>query len=60
MNYADDNTPYAMKNTTEEVIKQLEKRTNSLLQWISQKFLKANSNKSHLLLSDSVAKVVKI
>ena len=35
VNYAEDNTPYAMKNTTEEVITQLEKSTNSLLLWIS-------------------------
>ena len=60
VNYADDNTPYAMRSTTEEVILQLEKCTNSLLQWISQNFLKANPDKSHLLLSDRGDKIVKI
>ena len=60
VNYADDNTPYAMENSTEEVIRQLEKYTNSLIQWISQNFLKANPNKSHLLLSESGNNVVQI
>ena len=60
VNYVDDNTPYAMENSTEEVIRQLEKCTNSLIQWISQNFLKANPNKSHLLLSESGNNVIQV
>ena len=58
VNYADDNTPYAFENTTEEVILNLERRTSILFQWISQNFLKANPDKSHLLLSDKNERIL--
>ena len=60
VNYADDNTPYAIEYSTEGVIKNLENCTSSLLLWISQNFLKANPNKSHLLLSHRGDKTLKI
>ena len=60
VNYTDDNTPYAMKNNIDEVIERLEKCTTLLLQWVSQNFLKANPDKSHLLLSDGADNIVKI
>ena len=60
VNYADDNTPYAFEDTTDGVIKNLESCTALLLQWISNNFLKANPDKSHLLLSDSSDKALQI
>ena len=52
-NYADDNSPFACKDDTENVILQLENDTKTLLNWVSQNGLKANPYKFHLLLSDS-------
>ena len=50
-NYADDNTPYATSNDIESVIKRLESDSIILFQWIGNNGLKANPDKSHLLLN---------
>ena len=52
INYADDNTPYACAESCEGVITNLKKCTETLFIWIRQNFLKANPEKSHLVLSD--------
>ena len=49
--YADDNTPYYIGNTPEEVISQLEKSSESIFEWIEKNGMKANPDKCHLLLS---------
>ena len=50
INYADDNTHYACEINVEEVITTLENSAKSLFQWINDNFLKANHDKSHILL----------
>ena len=50
-NYADDNTPYAISYSNEEVISQLEAYARILFEWLRNNCLKANPDKSHLILS---------
>ena len=40
--YADDNTPYCIGKTPEEVISQLEKSSKSILEWFENNGMKAN------------------
>ena len=49
--YADDNTPYCIGKTPEEVISQLEKSSKSIFEWFDNHGLKGNPDKSHLLLN---------
>ena len=49
--YADDTTLYAVKENNESVIDVLGTSSEKLLNWIKNNFMKANSDKSHLLLS---------
>ena len=49
--YADDNTPYCIGKTPEEVISQLEKSSKSIFEWFEKNGMKANPDKCHLLLS---------
>ena len=49
--YADDNTPYCIGKTPEEVISQLEKSSKSIFEWFENNGMKANPDKFHLLLS---------
>ena len=52
VNYADDNTPYAMACDVESVVAKLEREYNILFQWLKFNYLKANPDKSHLLLNE--------
>ena len=49
--YADDNTPYCIGKTPEEVINQLEKSSKSIFEWFEKNGLKGNPDTCHLLLS---------
>ena len=49
--YADDNTPYNFDFNLDNVISNLKKSTNSLLNWFRENHLKANADKCHLLVS---------
>ena len=49
--YADDNTPYCLGKTPEEVISQLEKSSKSNFEWFENNGMKANPDKCHLFLS---------
>ena len=51
INYADDNTPFATGQDTESVIKLIEHDSGILFQWLANNVVKANPDKSHLLLS---------
>ena len=46
--YADDNTPYNFDFNLDNVISNLEKSTNSLLNWFRENHMKANADKCHL------------
>ena len=50
-NYADDTTPYTSQVNTDAVIRSLEKCALLLFKLFTYNFMKANSDKSHLLLS---------
>ena len=47
--YADDDTPYCIGKTPEEVISQLEKSSKSIFEWFENNGLKGNPDKCHLL-----------
>ena len=49
--YADDDTPYCIGKTPEEVISQLEKSSKSIFEWFENNGLKGNPDKCHLFLS---------
>ena len=49
--YADDNTPYCIGKTPEEVLSQLEQSSKSIFEWFANNGLKGKPDKSHLLLS---------
>ena len=51
INYADDNTPFAIAQDNESVIKLIEHDSAILFQWLANNVVKANPDKSHLLLS---------
>ena len=51
--YADDTTIYTVKENKESVINTLEASSPPLFTWFNNNFMKANSDKSHILLSCS-------
>ena len=58
--YADDNTPYNFGFNIDNVIRNLEKSTNSLLNWFRENHMKANADKCHLLVSSDKVCTAKI
>ena len=60
VSYADDNTPYNLDFNLENVISNLEKSTNSLLNWFRENHMKANAGKCHLLVSSNESCTAKI
>ena len=53
--YADDNTLYSVQKNREAVINTIETSLQVLFDWLSDTFMKANSGKSHLLISGKEA-----
>ena len=51
VSYADDNSPYCIGKTPEEVISQSEKSSKTIFGNFQNDGMKANPNKCHLLLS---------
>ena len=58
--YADDNTPYNFDFSLDNVISNLEKSTNCLLNWFRENHMKANVDKCHLLVSSNESCTAKI
>ena len=58
--YADDNTQYNFDFSLDNVISNLEKSTNSLLNWFRENHMKANADKCHLLVSSNESCTAKI
>ena len=50
-NYADDNTPYAINENIDGLIKILENDSSILIKWFSDNYLVMNAAKSHLLVT---------
>ena len=46
--YADDNTPYALGDSIDDVIKSLQNDSVNLFKWFLDNQMKANSDKCHL------------
>ena len=58
--YADDNTPYVVKNIIKSVIKSLENTSVELFEWFSDNQMKANPNKCHFRTSESKDLVIDV
>ena len=50
-NYADDSTPFSAKNNHKSVLDELELSSSILFKWLRLNYMKANTDKSHILLS---------
>ena len=50
-NYADDSTPFSAKESHKKVVEELENSSSILFEWLQSNYMKANAEKSHLLLS---------
>ena len=48
-NYADDNSPCMFKQDIESVITKLEEDSQSLIEWVNNNALRANTDNFHLL-----------
>ena len=51
--YADNNTPYVSSDSIEDVIRILENDSIKLFKWFSDKIMKANKDKCHLIVSSN-------
>ena len=51
--YADDNTPYVIRENTTEVIEALESSFKELMQWFTNNQVKTNADKYQLLTSSN-------
>ena len=51
--YADDTTPYAMKENTLKVFMEIEDNAGCVFNWFSANYFKANTKKSHFLLTSN-------
>ena len=58
--YPEDNTPYNFGFNLDNVIRNLEKSTNFLLNWFRENHMKANADKCHLLVSSDESCTAKI
>ena len=52
-NYADDSTPFSAKLNRKSVVEELQISSSVLFTWLRNNYMKANTEKSHLLLSGS-------
>ena len=52
-NWADDNTPYVIEDNVEKLLDSLKEEANVILDWFDFNEMKANSDKSHLLVINS-------
>ena len=59
-NYADDNTPYAIESSVEQLLVILENETSTLLEWFHWNDMKSNNDKCHLLVLNHEDNLVKI
>ena len=51
--YADDTTPYAMKENTVQVLKEIDDKSACVFNWFSANYFKANPKKSYFLLTSN-------
>ena len=58
--YANDNTPFVVRENTTNFIKALEDIGKNLIKWFSDNQMKLNTDKSHVLLNSQGPKTIKI
>ena len=58
--YADDNTPFVVRDNIADVTKALEEIGENLLSWFSNTEMKLNTDKCHLLLNSQEPNTLKI
>ena len=58
--YADDNTPYVVKNNIRSIIKSLKNTGVELFEWFSDNQMKANPDKCHFITSESKDLVINV
>ena len=51
--YADDTTPYAMKENSLQVLNEIKDKAGCVFNWFSANYFKANPKKSHFLLTSN-------
>ena len=51
--YADDNTPYSLGKTKDEVLNEIKLASDKLFTWFQDNYMKINPDKFHLLLSNT-------
>ena len=59
-NYSDDSTPDNEDKNMEFVVNNLEHLPSILFKWLNDNYIKVNTNKSHLLVSQNVRATAKI
>ena len=52
-NYADDNSTYSVEGNILDLLKCLEHKTSTVLNWFKINEMKSNSNKCHLIVSEN-------
>ena len=58
--YADDNTPFLVRDKIKDVIKALQETEKNLVNWFSNNEMKLNTDKCHLLLNSQKPNTLKI
>ena len=58
--YADDNTPFVVRENTANVIKEVGDIVENLIKWFSDNQMKLNTDKCHVLLNRQGPKTIKI
>ena len=58
--YADDNTPFVVRDNITDVIKALEELGESLVNWFTNNEMKLNTDKCHLLLNSQEPNTLKV
>ena len=58
--YADDNTPYNFDFSLDNVISNLEKSTDSLLNWFRENYMNTKAGNCHVLVSSNESCAAKI
>ena len=58
--YADDNTPFVVRDNIANFIKSLEETGEKILNWFSNNEMKLNTNKCHLLLNSQEPNMLKL
>ena len=56
-NYADDNTSHSTNINLNKVLHDLQKMSDTLFKWFTDNLLKANPEKSHLIMTNSVLEI---